>query len=106
MKYFLEGVVAGDPIAALRQLTANERELETLRYDMVKKARGAGRSWEDIASALGVSRQSAWQYYAPRILIEFDKVENSPNELSSEQATDTAVAETTAVRRRRRSTSG
>lgn len=106
MNYFLESVVAGDPIAALRQLTANERELETLRYDMVKKARGAGRSWEDIASALGVSRQSAWQYYAPRILREFDKVENSPNELSSEQATDTAVAETTAVRRRWRSTSG
>jgi hypothetical protein len=31
----------------------------------VRRAREAGRSWSEIAGELGVSRQSAWERYAP-----------------------------------------
>lgn len=91
-----------DPLAAIRHLTESEHNLELLRFEMVKRARTAGRSWEEIAASLGVSRQSAWQYYAPRILNEFDQKENGQRELSVEAASELAVSESRAVRRRRR----
>jgi hypothetical protein len=104
MSFRLEPVHPIDPIAVIRRLTESERELESLRFDAVKRARGAGRSWEDIAAALGVSRQSAWQYYAPRILKEFSQEENTQPGISSESAMDIAVSEAREVRRRRRRT--
>ena len=58
-----------------------------------------------IAAALGISRQSAWQYYAPRILNEFEREENCPPGRPGSEADDLAVSETRAVRRRRRSNS-
>ena len=102
MSYLLENALPTDPLAALRRLTENEQAMELLRYDMVKRARRDGRSWEEIAAALGISRQSAWQYYAPRILNEADQEENKPHRLSTEEATDVAVTESRAIRRRRR----
>ena len=103
MSYLLENALPTDPLAALRRLTENEQALELLRFDMVKRARRDGRSWEEIAVALGISRQSAWQFYAPRILNEAEQGENRPRRLSTEEATDVAISESRAVRRRRRS---
>lgn len=106
MSHLLENALPTDPLAAIRCLTESEQELELLRFEMVKRARRCGRSWEEIAVALGISRQSAWQYYAPRILSEADQEENVPRRLSPEEATDIAVSESRAVRRRRRSAPG
>ena len=104
MSHLLENALPTDPIAAIRSLTESEQELELLRFEMVKRARRDDRSWEEIAVALGISRQSAWQYYAPRILNEADQEENGQRRLSADEATDIAVSESRAVRRRRRST--
>jgi len=106
VSYLLENALPTDPLAALRRLTENEQALELLRFEMVKRARRDGRSWEEIAVALGISRQSAWQYYAPRILDEADQEENRRPPLSPEEATDIAVSESRAVRRRRRTYPG
>jgi biotin operon repressor len=35
--------------------------LETAELHSVSKARSEGHSWNEIATALGVSRQSAWE---------------------------------------------
>jgi len=102
VSYLLENALPTDPLAALRHLTENEQALALLRYEMVKRARRDGRSWEEIAAALGISRQSAWQYYAPRILTEADQEENWPRPLSAEEVTDIAISESRAIRRRRR----
>jgi hypothetical protein len=103
MSNLLKSALPTDPLAAIRRLTESEQELELLRFEMVKRARRDGRSWEEIAVALGISRQSAWQYFSPRILNEADQEENGPRRLSAEEATDIAVSESRAVRRRRRS---
>ncbi len=102
MNLRFEAVLPTDPIAALHQLTESECELECLRFSMVKRAREVNRSWEDVASALGVSRQSAWQFYAPRILRELDREENTAAELTGEEADEIAVSESRVVRQRRR----
>lgn len=104
MTKILASPLPTDPIAAIRRLTESEHQLELLRFDMVKLARTNGRSWEEIAAALGVSRQSAWQYYAPRILNELDNEENTRPGLSPAEANALAVSESRAVRRRRRNT--
>ena len=105
MSSLIEDALPSDPVSAIRNLTERERELESLRYELVKQARRDGHSWEVIAAALGISRQSAWQYYAPRILNEFKREENCPPSLPGSEADDLAVSETRAVRRRRRSNS-
>jgi len=102
MSNLLEPVLPSDPIAAIRYLTESEHKLDLLRLNLVKRARLDGRSWEEIAVALGISRQSAWQFYAPRILKELEQEENCPQGLSGEEASDLAVSESRAVRRRRR----
>ncbi|CAB4664495.1 MAG: hypothetical protein F2894_05995 [Actinobacteria bacterium] len=90
-----------DPIDAIRQITASELEIDRLRCELVKQARESGRSWEQIASALGTSRQAAWEYYTSRFRREFDKIAETENTLSENEATDLAVEESSAVRRRR-----
>jgi hypothetical protein len=55
-----------DPLEALKEIVRCEKQLDKLRLDRVKVARSQGASWEDIALALGMSRQSAWEYYTSR----------------------------------------
>jgi hypothetical protein len=92
-----------DPIDAIEQITASEIELDRLRCELVKQARASGRSWEQIASALGTSRQAAWQYYTTRFRREFDNMGDSGELMSDDEAMDLAVSESSAVRRRRHS---
>ena len=92
-----------DQIDAIEQITASEMELDRLRCELVKQARASGRSWEQIASALGTSRQAAWQYYTTRFRREFDNIGGSGEVLSEGEVMDLAVSESRAVRRRRRS---
>lgn len=50
---------AEHPIAELRRIVEQQRELEREANALVRSARNQGYSWESIANALGVSKQAA-----------------------------------------------
>lgn len=56
---------AADSIAAAEQTLGDVRLvrglLDTAEMNAVRMARGAGASWTEVATMLGVSRQSAWE---------------------------------------------
>lgn len=61
---------AGDRDAILAALRANATLVEQLtseRWLVMRSARQAGASWEQIGEALGMSRQSAWEYLTRRL---------------------------------------
>lgn len=58
-------VAAGD-VDALPALAALSAELDTAIADAVTGLRGAGYSWAEIATRLGVTRQAAQQRWTPR----------------------------------------
>ena len=92
-----------DPLKALKEIVRCEKQLDKLRCDRVKIARSQGASWEEIALALGMSRQSAWEYYTSRFRIEFShRVEKNPK-LFDDAEMQIDVSETKAVRRQRSS---
>ena len=91
-----------DPLDALRALARTEAELDELRRKQVAAARAAGATWEQVGEALGISRQSAWEYYAARTRAEFAANAAANTKLSEDDAMDLAVEEVRAVRRRRR----
>lgn len=90
-----------DPLDALREIVRCESELDQLRCDRVNLARKQGATWEQVADALGMSRQSAWEYYTARFRIELDHRVRKNTDLSEDAALMLAVDETKAVRRRR-----
>lgn len=92
-----------DPLKALNEIVQCEKQLDKLRLDRVKVARSQGASWDEIASALGMSRQSAWEYYTSRFRIEFSHQVKKNPKLSDDAAMQLAVSETKAVRRQRSS---
>jgi hypothetical protein len=53
-----------DPVVGLRAVAALRRLLETLENLQVGNARDQGWSWQDIATALGVSRQAVHKKHA------------------------------------------
>ncbi len=91
-----------DPLDALRALARTEAELDELRRQQVAAARDAGATWEQVGEALGMSRQSAWEYYAARTRAEFAAKAAANTKLSEDDAMDLAVEAVRAVRRRRR----
>jgi len=103
MSLLTTDALPSDPLDAIQEITASEMELDRLRCALVKKARQTGRSWEQIASALGTSRQAAWEYYTARFRSELDEFAGANEGLSDDEATEIAVTESRAVRRRRRS---
>ena len=91
-----------DPLDALRELARSEAELDELRHQQVAAARDAGASCEEIGDALGMSRQSAWEYLAKRASEHLAAMAAASTDLSEEDAIALAVNEVKAVRRRRR----
>ncbi len=89
-------------MAALRELTRGEAELEAVRRAKVEAARDAGASWEQVGEALGVSRQSAWEYYSSAVHSKLASNIEANADLSETDAMDLVVDEVRAVRRRRR----
>jgi len=90
-----------EPLDALREVSRSEVQLDELRWNQIASARDAGASWAAIGEALGVSRQSAWEYFTRRVSAELAaNVENS--DLSDDEAMDLAVEQVRAVRRNRR----
>jgi len=90
-----------EPLDALREVSRSEAQLDDLRWKQIAAARHTGAAWAAIGEALGVSRQSAWEYFTRRVSTELAaSVENS--DLSDDEAMDLAVEEVRAVRRSRR----
>jgi DNA-directed RNA polymerase specialized sigma24 family protein len=55
-----------DPRVGLRAVAALRKLVERLETLQVRNARAAGWSWQEIAEALGVSRQAVHQKHARR----------------------------------------
>ncbi len=90
-----------DPLGALRELTRTETELEKMRQSWVAAARASGATWEEIGEALGMTRQSAWEYYASRTRADLVANSAANSELSGDEALNLAVEEVRMVRRSR-----
>lgn len=90
-----------EPLDALREVSRSEAQLDDLRWNQIAAARDDGASWAAIGEALGVSRQSAWEYFTRRVSTELAaNVESS--DLSDDEAMDLAIEEVRTVRRNRR----
>lgn len=61
-----------DPLDVLRTVGTYQRYLAAIEERAVTTARRLGLSWEEIAGAIGVTRQSAWGKYQPRLLATAD----------------------------------
>jgi hypothetical protein len=55
--------MSGDPVAGLRAVGALRRMAERVEAEQVAAARGLGWSWQQIADALGMTRQSVHAKY-------------------------------------------
>ena len=102
MSVIAADALSADPLEALRELARSEPELERLRRDKVLAARTAGATWEQVGDALGMSRQSAWEYFTARIREQLADNVNANAELSEDEAMHMAIDEVRSVRRRRR----
>ncbi len=56
-----------DPLAGLRAVASLRMLTESLELRQVEAALRAGLSWNDVAAALGVTRQAVHKKYARRI---------------------------------------
>ena len=90
-----------EPLEALSELARSEEELDELRRRQVAAARASGASWEQIGEALGMTRQSAWEYFAKRARSDLATTAALNTDLSEEEAMAIAVEEVRSVRRRR-----
>lgn len=100
MGALVTGELSVDPLDALRVLARTEAELDDLRRRQVAAARVAGATWEQVGEALGMSRQSAWEYYAARARAELAANAAANADLSDGDAIDLAIEEVRAARRR------
>ena len=91
-----------NPLDALRALTAGEAELDRLRRSTVRAARAAGATWDEIGEALGMTRQSAWEYFSRETRAALARTAGSNDDLDEAEAEQLAVEEVRAVRRQRR----
>lgn len=90
-----------EPLEALREVSRSEAELDELRWEQMAAARDAGASWASIGGALGISRQSAWEYFTRRLRSSLSE-SAAASGLSEDEAMDLAVEEVRAARRERR----
>lgn len=93
-----------DPLEALRELSRADVELEALRRERVEAARRQGATWDQIGESLGMSRQSAWEYYTRETRRVLDE-SAAGSDLDEDVAMRVATEEVTRVRRRRRTLS-
>lgn len=93
-----------DPLEALRELSRADTELEALRRERVEVARHQGATWDQIGESLGMSRQSAWEYYTRQTRHVLDESAVG-SDLDEDEAMRVATEEVSRVRRRRRTSS-
>jgi hypothetical protein len=82
-------------------LVREEERLNSRIAMAVRRARREKVAWSEIADALGVSRQAAWEFFARRYQVEVSHRSARPN-LSESDAMKLALRETKSVRRGRR----
>lgn len=102
MSLISAGSLPAEPLEALRAVSHSEMELDELRWTQIAAARDAGASWADIGEALGISRQSAWEYFTRRASAGLAANVAANADLTDEEAMDLAVDEVRSVRRSRR----
>jgi hypothetical protein len=88
-----------DPLEALRELTRCEAEMSELRRHYVAEARAVGVSWDQIGESLGMTRQSAWEYFSHAT--RESMTARAASSLDEDDAMRLAVEETREVRRQR-----
>ena len=93
-----------DPLEALRELSRADVELEALRRERVEVARSQGATWDQIGESLGMSRQSAWEYYTRKTRRVLDE-SAAGSDLDEDEAIRVATEEVSRLRRRRRTSS-
>ena len=92
-----------DPIDALRELVRCEGEIERLRRERIMEARLAGASWKQVGEVLGMSEQSAWEYFTRSARTAVAGTARDNEALSEDDAAKLSVDEVRAVRHRRSS---
>ena len=102
MKVIDTDALPADPLKAIRELSRVDSELESLRRDQVEAARRAGVSWEQIGEALGMSRQSAWEYYNRDARQALDQTVSANSDFEEAEALRIATDEVSTMRHRRR----
>ena len=60
----IEGDWRSDPLKLIAGIREGSRNLDRWQRKAVKAARKRGLSWDEIGSALGVSRQAAWERFS------------------------------------------
>lgn len=68
-----QGATSADPQVGLRSVLALRRLLETMEALQVGNARRQGWSWQEIADALGVSKQAVHQKHGQARLLRANK---------------------------------
>ena len=61
----IDGDWRTDPLKVVAGIRQGHQELERWQRKAVEAARKQGMSWEQIGTACGVSRQAAWERFAP-----------------------------------------
>ena len=95
------GALPAVPLDALRELARLETELGNVRRVKIEAARQAGATWEQVGTALGMSRQGAWEYYTRTARAALEHA-TADSELNDDEATQLVVEELNTVRRQRR----
>lgn len=87
------------PVDRLAQIRSRMDQLIRERASAVAYARREGSSWAEIADALGIARQSAWELFRDEVAtLERNRQQSS---LSEAEALEIAVAATDEARKRR-----
>ncbi len=92
-----------DPIDALRERVRCEGEIERLRRERIKEARSADASWKQVGEVLGMTEQSAWEYFTRSTRAAIAGAAEENEALGEDDAVELSVEEVRAVRRRRSS---
>ncbi len=86
------------PLDALRELARSEAELDDLRWQQIAAARDAGYTWEQIGEGLGMTCQSAWEYFGRRARERLTENVAKDADLSEDDVMTLAVEEVKAAR--------
>jgi hypothetical protein len=102
MGVIIAEALPSNPLDALRELAVGEAELDRLRRATMTAARAGGATWEQIGEALGMTRQSAWEYFSRETRAALSRNVAKNDDLTEAEAMAIAVDEVSASRRARR----
>lgn len=60
----IDGDWRTDPLKVVAGIREGSRSLDTWQRKAVRTAREQGRTWDEIGTAAGVSRQAAWERFS------------------------------------------